>query len=142
MNAKHRTVLKESLKGRGFCKDLGVGPRMYHSLTDNSRGGFDPLEKIITLMDHSQNNIVLDYLCSINGGVFVKNVEAPDSQLTIQQDQSAIICEMADVIKVLTDSCSDGDISTKEVEHLTKEFDELAKVFYGFIQSAEKGRRG
>lgn len=93
-------------------------------------------------MDHSQNNIVLDYLCSINGGVFVKSVEADDSQLTIQQDQSAIICEMADVIKVLTDSCADGDISTKEVEHLTKEFDELAKVFYGFIQSAEKGRRG
>lgn len=141
MSIVTRNKLKEAMKGTGECKTVKAGKRMQYNWRDSSYKGSDPLGDTIELMKHSGNNIILDFICAENGGVFVKNVEADDSKKTLHQDQSSIICEVADVIKVLTDSCADGEISPKEIDKMTREFDELAQAFYGFIQSAEKGKR-
>jgi len=120
-----RNKLNAALKGKGQCKTIKAGKRLQYLQKSSSYDGSDPLGDTIELMKHSGNNIILDYINAEFNGVHVKHIDATDSNLTIQQDQSAIICEVADVIKVLTDSCADGAISPNEVDRLTKEFDDL-----------------
>lgn len=140
MNARHRNVLREGLDGAGFCENLGFGKRMYYAQYSNERGGYDVLEKIIKLIDHSNNDIIINHICQESGGVFVKSVEADDSKHTIYQCQSRVISELSDVIRVLTNSCADGKLTTKEIEEIKLEVDQFNREIYGVIQSAEKGK--
>jgi len=140
MNTRHRTLLKEAIRGKGFCKGLGVGKRMYHAIFEIGRGGFDPLCKILTLITHSKNDMIVDYICAEQDGIFVRNTVANDSKFNIYQSQSRVISELSDVIQVLTKSCSDGKLTTREIEAIKVQVDEFNKEIYGVIKAAESGK--
>lgn len=136
-----RNKLNAALKGKGQCKTIKAGKRLQYLQKSSSYDGSDPLGDTIELMKHSKNNIILDYICAENGGIFVKNVEAQDSTKTIFQDTSTIFSEASDILRVLSDAGSDGKITQEEGEKIRKEVDEFNKVIFGLLSAVEKGKR-
>ncbi len=135
-----RNKLKEALKGSGECKTIKAGKRMQYLWRDSSHKGSDPLGDTIELNRHADNNIILDHFCAEFDGVFIKNVDSNTSKKSIFQEQSDILSECSDVIRVLTDACSDGKITTKEIDTLKVEVDEFVRRFYSFTKAVESGR--
>jgi hypothetical protein len=137
-----KQLLRDALRGKGSCPEVKAGERLQYLWKDPSDiKSSDPLHDTLSLMRHSSNDLILNFICSEFEGVFLKNIDAKESHKTIFQDQANIICEVADVVKVLTDSCADGKMTMEEIESFEKEIDDLNRAAFGFIQAAKKGRR-
>jgi hypothetical protein len=137
-----KQVLRDGLQGKGPCDKVKAGDRLQYLWKDpKDLKSSDPLHDTLALMHHSQNDLILNFICSEFDGVFLKNIEAEESTKTIFQDQADIICEVADVVKVLTDSCADGKMTMEEIAKFEKEIDDLNRAAFGFIQAARKGKR-
>jgi hypothetical protein len=137
-----KQVLRDGLQGKGPCDKVKAGDRLQYLWKDpKDLKSSDPLHDTLALMTHSQNDLILNYICSEFNGVFLKNIEAEESKKTLFQDTSTIFSEAADILRVLSDAGSDGTITVEEGDKIRKEVDDFNRVIFGLLSAIEKGKR-
>ena len=137
-----KQVLRDGLQGKGPCDKVKAGDRLQYLWKDpKDLKSSDPLHDTLALMRHSQNDLILNYICSEFNGVFLKNIEAEESKKTLFQDTSTIFSEAADILRVLSDAGSDGTITVEEGDKIRKEVDDFNRVIFGLLSAIEKGKR-
>ena len=140
-----RKAIRDGLKGKGKWtpRDMAFGDRTQANWKRQEKGQnvADPLEITIGLMDMSDNNVILDFLCESQGGVFIKNEEGAQKSRNVQLDMSNMLKEVSDVWSVCARSLDDdGHIDTNEAVAIRKEAKEAVQAIESFLNNLEAGR--
>jgi len=136
----HKLKLKEGLKGMGPCDKVKAGDRRYYQWQDTRDESSDPLSDTIALMDHSDNNIILDHICESQGGVFVKYEDPGSSTGNLHQDASEMLAELTDVYVVMSKSMKDGKIDMQEAAEIRKEAKEAMQKIEIMLDNVQRGK--
>ena len=140
-NPHNKAVLSKALKGKGACPNVKAGDRLQYLWKKSDEEGSDPLTNITALMDWSDNEIILDYICETQGGVFVKNEEGCKKSRNVQLDMSNMLKEVSDVWSVCAKSLDDdGKIDTNEAIEIRREAKEAMQSIESFLNNLEAGR--
>jgi hypothetical protein len=139
-NPHNKSILKEALKGKGACTLIKAGARLQYNWKETDVEGSDPLTNIIGLMEWSENEIILDYICETQGGVFVKYEDAGESTGNLHQDASAMLSELTDVYTVMSESMKDGKIDMQEAEAIRKEAKEAMRQIEVMLDNVQRGK--
>ena len=139
-NPHNKAVLSKALKGKGACPNVKAGDRLQYLWKKSDEEGSDPLTNITALMDWSDNEIILDYICETQGGVFVKFEEAGESTGNMHQDTAGVLKEITDCYCVLTESMKDGKIDMQEAEAIRKEIREAMQKTEAMLDNVQKGK--
>ena len=139
-NPYNKQVLRVALKGKGACDKIKAGERLQYNWRQSDIEGSDPLTNIIELMNHSDNDTILDFICDSQGGVFLKNEEPGDSTGNLHQDAAGLLSELTDCYCVLSESMKDGKIDMHEAAAIRKEIKEAMQQGEAMLENIEKGK--
>ena len=132
---KHNEVLAEVLKGKNIkevAADTGLSKEtLYKWKSGEVR---NPLGHIEELYKATGEKRIIEYLCTVFDGYFVRNTH----DLEDHESVNRIYSEIADVLKVMSESYEDEEFTLKELLKIQREFNDLQSVMTGFLSKQFK----
>ena len=124
----------------GPCDKVKAGDRRYYQWQDTRDESSDPLSDTIALMDHSDNNIILDHICESQGGVFVKYEEGCETSRNVMTDTSKMLDKISKVWSTCAKSLEDGVIDDKEGAEIEAAAKEAMQIITSYIDNIKSHR--
>lgn len=132
-------ILNEATKGvnkKELASELGLSKSyLYRQLSGKER---NILEQTKIWIDNDKGDLILQHLCSRNGGFFFKEQEHEAIQ-----DLSIIpkvLDTFSDFFKTFSRSVADGEVDVNEAADCRREVNKLKGILEGFAQAAENGK--
>ena len=105
-----------------------------------SAGGWNPLERVASLMRVTGDLRPLHWLCEQFGGYFVLNPKGKSQHpAALLPAENRVIHEFADLIGLITQAVKDGKITSVEARGIRAEWERLKSVTEGFVSECEEG---
>ena len=103
-------------------------------------GAANPLDRIDALINCTQDEQIVQWLCRRSGGFFIKNPEShwPDPDHLIPAT-NRIVQEFADLLAVIASAASDNSITKEESKAIRTRWEQLKCVTEGFVRCCEDG---
>lgn len=105
-------------------------------------GARNPLDRIRDIYDATQDELLINWICNIADGFFVRN---PDFKPSERQEQlldatQRMVREFGDLLQVVSRSFeNDGQISREEAENIRQTWETLKRQAEGFVVACERG---
>lgn len=132
---KHNEVIQEVLEGKNIKQvagDMGVSKELLYKW--KSAEARNPLGHIEELFKATGEHRIIEYMCTLFDGYFVSNTH----ELEEHENVNRIYSEIADVLKVMSESYEDEVFTLGELLKIQREFNELQAVMHGFLASQFK----
>ena len=127
---KHNEVLAEVLKGKNIkevAADTGLSKEtLYKWKSGEVR---NPLGHIEELYKATGEKRIIEYLCTVFDGYYTPNVHAFDEHDNVNR----IYSEIADVLKVMSESYEDKKFTLRELLKIQREWNDLQGVMNSFL---------
>jgi hypothetical protein len=140
-------VLKRALRKttpKAVAADLGVSLSLVYKWaekpSDGGSGGYNPLDRLLQIIDLSGDTGIVEWLCRRQGGHFVKDPEVSgrkiDHVLTATQE---IIGQFSGLLNRISTAADDHSVTEQEAEQIRECWDALKSYAEGFVRSCESG---
>lgn len=139
-----REVLKKA-SAKQVAADLGLSLSMIYKWAEpsdgeTSSGATNPLDRIDQLIQTTDDERLLQWVCERAGGFFIRN---PDGEWPhpneLMPATNSIVQEFADLLAVIAMAAGDGHISKEESKKIRKRWEQLKSVTEGFVACCEEG---
>jgi len=138
-----REVFKTS-SAKQVASDLGLSLSMIYKWAEpdegTGSGATNPLDRIETLMNSTNDQRVVHWICQRAGGFFIRNPKVtnahPDYLIPATNE---IVQEFADLLAVIAIAAADNHISSAEAERIRARWEELKSVTETFVACCEQG---
>ncbi len=106
-----------------------------------SSGADNPLDRLQKLMEVTNDNRPVEWLCQARGGFFVMNSVCMDShQGAILEVTQKLLREFSDLLSAISSSyADDGSIDSSEAKDIRRAWEELKSLAEQFVQKCEDG---
>lgn len=143
-------VLKETFKDKGvkyIAQTLKVSTSLVYKWThdkdsETSPGADNPLDRLQSIIDCTDNHAPIEWLCQRNGGFFVKNPNKPselDSSTVLTATQK-LLSEFSELLAAVSQSYqNDNAIDRREAAQIREEWEDLKASAERFVLACEKG---
>lgn len=140
-------VLKRALRKtspKAVAADLGVSLSLVYKWAekppDDSPGSRNPLDRVLQIIELSEDTGIVEWLCRKQGGHFVKDPEvdgeAIDHVLPATQE---IIGRFSDLLAKISDAAEDHSVCPVEADEIRECWDKLKSCAEGFVRACENG---
>ena len=140
-------VIKEALaktSPKAVASELGVSLSLVYKWaqpnTELGSGSRNPLDRIHKLMELTDEEQIIHWLCQQAGGHFVRNPDSGNETYRYAPATNEIVHQFAELLQVITKAAEDNVITPDESEHIRRVWDELKMLTEGFVQACEERR--
>jgi len=143
-------VLKKSVDLVGAKKvaaDMNVSTSLIYKWceapgAEGSSGARNPLDRLLALLQSTQDTSVVEWLCNQVGGVLVRNpevsVERIDTDIIAQTQR--MIRDFSELLQVISESiANDGRVDREEGKRIREEWQQLKQYGEAFVMACERG---
>lgn len=105
-------------------------------------GSRNPLDRVRTLMECTEDPELLNWLCSGAGGVFVADpaVPAESADAVYLERTQQMLRDFSELLRVVAESyADDGRIDRAESDRIRREWNRLKQRAEGFVRACEAG---
>jgi transposase len=134
----------ETLSPKAIASELGISLSLVYKWAEkpheDGTGSRNPLDRIATLMELSQNEAIIEWLCQQAGGCFLRNPESSCKQgFEVLPATHEIISQFSQMLHMISLAALDNSISTKEAAEIRDSWDKLKSYAEGFVRCCEEG---
>ena len=140
-------VLKTSFEKtspKAIAAELGVSLSLVYKWaqeqSETGSGSRNPLDRIIEIVSLTGDLRIIEWLCSKNGGYFVRN---PDSAchegFEVLPATSEILDQFSQLLHRISEAALDNSITSDEAEQIRQQWDKLKCYAEGFVRCCEEG---
>jgi len=103
-------------------------------------GAANPLDRVAVLMQCSNDERIVQWICQKAGGFFIKNPRAPHPHpLHLVPAMNSVVQEFADLLSVMAGAAADSQITPAEAKSIRARWEELKSVTEEFVRCCEVG---
>lgn len=109
---------------------------------EEASGARNPLDRVLTLIECTNNKDLLMWLCHKNNGFFVSNPKTGKTSIDSEylSHTQRIIQDFSEMLNAMSESISnDSSIDAKEAKRIRKEWESLKQYSEEFVCGCEKG---
>lgn len=141
-------MLKQALKKtspKAVAAELGISLSLVYKWaekpSESGSGSYNPLDRLLQIIDLSGDNGIVEWLCRQQNGHFVKDPEInhyPLSHLVLSTQE--IIAQFSDLLNEISSATGDQSISKEEAVAIRQCWDKLKSYSEGFVRACENGK--
>lgn len=140
-------VLRNALQKttpKAVAAELGVSLSLVYKWaekpSDLSSGSKNPLDRVQQIIELSEDNGILDWLCLQQGGHFVKDSEVSEATIDhIVPATQQIISHFSELLNQISMAAVDRVVTKDESDDIRQVWDRLKSYGEGFVRACEKG---
>ncbi len=137
-----RTLQKTTPKA--VAAELGVSLSLVYKWaeqpTDFNGGNKNPLARLLQIIELSEDNGIVDWLCRKRGGHFVKDPDVTRERIPdLTPATQEIIGHFANMLSEISRAANDQSVTTDEAKEIREVWDKLKSYAEGFVRSCENG---
>ena len=140
-------VLKEAFEKtspKAIADDLGVSLSLVYKWAQEQSelgsGSRNPLDRLKSIIDSTEDDNILRWLCEESGGFFVKNpVSHCDEGYQVLPATSEILTRFSEMVNKISEAALDQSITEDEAEVIRRSWDVLKGYTEGFVKCCEEG---
>lgn len=140
-------VLKEALKKtspKAVAADLGVSLSLVYKWaekpTENGSGSRNPLDRLLQIVELSEDTGIIEWLCLQQGGSFVRD---PEIHLRehghVFERTQQIIGQFSTMLQGISTAVEDHSVTKAEADHVRQCWDKLKSEAETFVRACEAG---
>jgi len=148
-------VLKQAIKTLGtksLAIQLNISPSLIYKWCECAAetedrvlpsGAVNPLDRIKIIYDATKDDEIVNWVCEMADGYFVKNAQdsAGDYERQVLGNIKQFIKEFSDTLDAISHSYSDDQrISPSEAKKIREQWQELKRIGEGFVKACELGK--
>ena len=140
-------VLKEAFEKSSpkiIASELGVSLSLVYKWaqdqSDAGSGSRNPLDRLLEIIEHTQDTRIVEWLCAKAGGYFVKNPESQCQQgFEVLPATNEIVAQFSNLLHRISQAALDDSITGDEAEDIREQWDKLKCYGEGFVRCCEEG---
>lgn len=140
-------VLKQALRKttpKAVAAELGVSLSLVYKWaekpSENGSGSFNPLDRLLQIIDLSGDNGIVEWLCRQQNGHFVKDPDVNANQIRhVMTSTQEIIGQFSDLLNEISSATDDQSVSKEEAVAIRQCWDKLKSYAEGFVRACENG---
>ena len=140
-------ILRQTLRKtspKAVASDLGVSLSLVYKWAEkpstDQPGTKNPLDRVLQIIELSEDDSIIHWLCQKHGGSFVKNPstkEDPAAQLLPATHN--MIGKFSHLLNEISQAASDSYVSNEEAKEIRQTWDQLKSCAESFVRSCENG---
>ncbi|MDY7010217.1 MAG: phage regulatory CII family protein [Planctomycetota bacterium] len=147
-------VLQKAIEKVGAKKvagDMNISPSLVYkwcqpSATGDSTiepsGARNPLDRLVALLESTNDTDVVQWLCEQAGGFFVHDPEVSDRRIDVEYiaNTQRIIEDFSRLLRALSDAITDdGEVDENESQKIRTQWQRLKRYGEAFVCACERG---
>ena len=134
----------EKVSPKAISAELGISLSLVYKWAEkpsvDGSGSRNPLDRIATLMELSQDETIVEWLCQQAGGCFLRNPDSSCKQgFEVLPATHEIISQFSQMLSMISAAALDNSISSKEASEIRDSWDRLKSYAEGFVRCCEEG---
>lgn len=140
-------VLREAFRKttpKAVAAELGVSLSLVYKWaekqSEDGSGSRNPLDRLMGIIELSDDNGIVEWLCRQRGGHFVKNsVHEGEPIGHVLPATREIISQFSDLLNEISDASDDHSVTKQEADKIRVYWDKLKSYAEAFVIACEKG---
>ncbi len=140
-------VLKRALRKttpKAVAAELGVSLSLVYKWaekpSETGSGSFNPLDRLLQIIDLSGDTGIVEWLCRQQNGHFVKDPDVSGHQVThVLSATQEIIGQFSDLLNEISSAADDQSVNKEEAVAIRQCWDKLKSYAEAFVRSCEAG---
>ena len=140
-------VLKRALRKttpKAVAAELGVSLSLVYKWaekpSETGSGSFNPLDRLLQIIDLSGDTGIVEWLCRQQGGHFVKDPDVSGHQINhVLAATQEIIGQFSDLLNEISDAAEDQSVGKDEAVAIRQCWDKLKSYAEAFVRACEAG---
>jgi transposase len=134
----------EKVSPKAIAAELGISLSLVYKWAEkpsaDGSGSRNPLDRIAALMELSQDEAIVEWLCQQAGGCFLRNPDSSCKQgFEVLPATHEIISQFSQMLSMISAAALDNSISSKEASEIRDSWDKLKSYAEGFVRCCEEG---
>lgn len=139
-----REVFKET-SPKAVADHVGLSLSMIYKWAEETgetgSGTVNPLDRVVSLMEATDDDRIIKWLCHQTGGYFLKNPELQKpEEKELMQAANRILQQFASLLALIAHAASDNCISNSEAARIRANWQELKPTTESFVTHCENGQ--
>lgn len=140
-------VMRDALRKtspKAVASDLGVSLSLVYKWaekpTEDGSGSRNPIDRLMQIIELSEDTGILEWMCRQQGGCFVKdsNVSEEKAEHVLHATQE-IIGQFSTLLSGISTAAEDESVCPKEADEIRLAWDKLKSYAEAFVRSCEAG---
>jgi hypothetical protein len=134
----------DQVSPKALAAELGISLSLVYKWAEkpnqDGTGNRNPLDRLVTIMELSQDEMIVEWLCQRAGGCFLRNPDSSCKQgFEVLPAIHEIIGQFSSMLSMISAAALDNSISTKEAQEIRDSWDRLKSYAEGFVRCCEEG---
>lgn len=129
---------------KAVASDLGVSLSLVYKWAEkqaeDGSGSRNPLDRLLKIIELSNDTTIVEWLCRKSGGYFVRNPESQrDQGYEVLPATNEIVGQFSSLLQRIASAAIDHSISADEAAEIRESWDKLKSYTEGFVACCEDG---
>lgn len=129
---------------KAVAADLGISLSLVYKWaekqSDDGSGSRNPLDRLLKIVELSQDLGIIEWLCQQTGGYFVRNPKSScEKGYQVLPATNEIIAQFSALLQQISAAALDHSINAKEAKDIRECWDKLKSYAEGFVRCCEEG---
>lgn len=145
---KSHEVLKNAINNLGvksIASDMNLSTSLIYKWcqpneSDDAAGADNPLDRVVKILELTDDRSPIEWLCKKANGYFVENPESVATGIEPVKATQSILSEFSELLNIVSKSIeNDQIIDEQEATQIRDVWEKLKSVTENFVVSCEKG---
>jgi hypothetical protein len=139
-------VLRKALENanpKEVASEMGISLSLVYKWSqpadENGSGTTNPLDRMEQIYRVTKSDDLVQWLCRIAGGFFVKNPKPDKVTDDLVPATHLIVQRFAELLTAISTAAVDERVSPEEAKKIRNEWDDLKRFTEGFVRCCENG---
>jgi len=128
---------------KAVAAELGISLSLVYKWaekqSDDGSGSRNPLDRLLKVMELSNDSRIIEWLCQQSGGYFVPNPDGKHFNKGILPATQEIISQFSDLLSRISSAAIDHSITPDEASEIRSCWDKLKSYTESFVRCCEHG---
>lgn len=129
---------------KAVAADLGVSLSLVYKWAEkqaeDGSGSRNPLDRLLKIIELSDDTTIIEWLCRKSSGYFVRNPESNCTQgLEVLPATNEIVGQFSGLLQRISAAAADHSITSDEAAEIRECWDKLKSYAEGFVSCCEEG---
>ncbi|RYD60505.1 MAG: hypothetical protein EOP83_19250 [Verrucomicrobiaceae bacterium] len=129
---------------KAVASDLGISLSLVYKWaekqSDDGSGSRNPLDRLLKIIELSDDLRIVEWICQQTGGYFVRNPKSScEKGFQVLPATNEIVGQFSALLQEISEAALDHSISKQEAKDIRECWDKLKSYAEGFVRCCEEG---